>query len=539
MLAIFLAALLFGFAFNVSPGAVFSETLRRGLTGGFRPALLVQLGSLIGDAVWALLGLTGLALLLGYEQVRIPLTLACAAYLAWLGVQGLRDAWSPPLAAEDAGEQGRNAFGAGAAISLSNPKNVVYWGALGSALMHFGRNAKESMKQFVIPHSMIFEQLGIVCTTPVDGHNIHELKEMLSTCLAADGPVLMHVVTKKGAGYGPAMAEPTRFHGTGPYDIATGKAIKKPAKAPSYTSVFGEALLNEARADERIVAITAAMESGTGLTDFEKEFPNRFIDVGICEENAAGMAAGLAIGGRKPVFAVYSTFLQRAIDQLIVNNALMNLDVVFAIDRAGLVGADGPTHHGMFDLVYTRMVPNMRVLAPSNEAELVNSLHTALVLGGPFAVRYPRGEACGVPVPDKPETYEPGVSRLVKDGSDIAILAFGNMVSPALEAACALEGEGLSVRVVDMRWVKPLDTEAIRRAAETRLVVTVEDGVVEGGVGEEVLAELARQDAKAPVLTLGIPDRYIMQGAPDFLMHELGLDAEGIAAAIEEKLEAL
>mgnify|MGYP004459948639 CR=1 FL=1 len=268
-------------------------------------------------------------------------------------------------------------------------------GALGSALMHFGRNAKESMKQFVIPHSMIFEQLGIVCTTPVDGHNIHELKGMLSTCLAADGPVLMHVVTKKGAGYGPAMAEPTRFHGTGPYDIATGKAIKKPAKAPSYTSVFGEALLNEARADDRIVAITAAMESGTGLTAFEKEFPDRFIDVGICEENAAGMAAGLAIGGRKPVFAVYSTFLQRAIDQLIVNNALMNLDVVFAIDRAGLVGADGPTHHGMFDLVYTRMVPNMRVLAPSNEAELVNSLHTALALGGPFAVRYPRGEACG------------------------------------------------------------------------------------------------------------------------------------------------
>ena len=412
-------------------------------------------------------------------------------------------------------------------------------GALGSALMHFGRNAKESMKQFVIPHSMIFEQLGIVCTTPVDGHNIHELKEMLSTCLASDGPVLMHVVTKKGAGYGPAMAEPTRFHGTGPYDIATGKAIKKPAKAPSYTSVFGKALLDEARADERIVAITAAMESGTGLTDFEKGFPDRFIDVGICEENAAGMAAGLAIGGSKPVFAVYSTFLQRAIDQLIVNNALMNLDVVFAIDRAGLVGADGPTHHGMFDLVYTRMVPNMRVLAPSNEAELVNSLHTALALGGPFAVRYPRGEACGVPVPDEPQTYEPGVSRLVREGSDVAILAFGNMVAPASEAAAALEDAGLSVRVVDMRWVKPLDVEAIRKAAETRLVVTVEDGVVAGGVGEEVLAELARQNEKVPVLTLGIPDRYIMQGAPDFLMHELGLDAEGIAAAVEEKLEAL
>ena len=409
-------------------------------------------------------------------------------------------------------------------------------GAIGTALMHFGRNAKESMKQFVLPRTMIFEQLGIVCTTPVDGHNIHELKETLSTCLATNGPVLMHVVTKKGAGYGPAMADPTRFHGTGPFDIATGKAVKAPAKAPSYTSVFGASLVREARRDERIVAITAAMETGTGLVDFAKEFPNRFIDVGICEENAAGMAAGLAIGGKKPVFAVYSTFLQRAIDQLITNNALMNLDVVFAIDRAGLVGADGPTHHGMFDLVYTRMVPNMRVIAPSDEAELSSALHTALALGGPFAVRYPRGAAMGVPVPDEPETFEPGVSRTVREGSDVAILAFGNMVAPSLAAAEALAVKGISVRVVDMRWVKPLDVDAIRDAAKTRLVVTVEDGVVRGGVGEEVLAELARQDAKASALTLGIPDKYIMQGTPDFLMEELGLDAQGIAKSIEEKL---
>lgn len=409
-------------------------------------------------------------------------------------------------------------------------------GAIGTALMHFGRNAKESMKQFVLPRTMIFEQLGIVCTTPVDGHNIHELKETLSTCLAANGPVLMHVVTKKGAGYGPAMADPTRFHGTGSFDIATGKAVKSPAKAPSYTSVFGASLVREARRDDRIVAITAAMETGTGLVDFAKEFPDRFIDVGICEENAAGMAAGLAIGGKKPVFAVYSTFLQRAIDQLITNNALMNLDVVFAIDRAGLVGADGPTHHGMFDLVYTRMVPNMRVIAPSDEAELSSALHTALALGGPFAVRYPRGAAMGVPVPDEPETFDPGVSRTVREGDDVAVLAFGNMVAPSLAAAEALAAKSVSVRVVDMRWVKPLDKDAIRDAAKTRLVVTVEDGVVEGGVGEEAIAELARQGANVPALTLGIPDRYIMQGAPDFLMHELGLDAEGIAAAIEGKL---
>ena len=409
-------------------------------------------------------------------------------------------------------------------------------GAIGTALMHFGRNAKESMKQFVLPRTMIFEQLGIVCTTPVDGHNIRELKETLSTCLATNGPVLMHVVTKKGAGYGPAMEDPTRFHGTGPFDIATGKAVKSPAKAPSYTSVFGKSLVREARRDERIVAITAAMETGTGLVDFAREFPDRFIDVGICEENAAGMAAGLAIGGKKPVFAVYSTFLQRAIDQLITNNALMNLDVVFAIDRAGLVGADGPTHHGMFDLVYTRMVPNMRVIAPSDEAELSSALHTALALGGPFAVRYPRGAATGVPVPDEPETFEPGVSRIVREGADVAVLAFGNMVAPAVAAAEALAAKGISVRVVDMRWVKPLDVNAIREAAKTRLVVTVEDGVVRGGVGEEVLAELARQDAKASALTLGIPDKYIMQGAPDFLMEELGLDAAGIAKSIEEKL---
>ena len=409
-------------------------------------------------------------------------------------------------------------------------------GAIGTALMHFGRNAKESMKQFVLPRTMIFEQLGIVCTTPVDGHNIRELKETLSTCLAANGPVLMHVVTKKGAGYGPAMADPTRFHGTGPFDIATGKAVKAPAKAPSYTSVFGKALVREARRDDRVVAITAAMETGTGLVDFAQEFPDRFIDVGICEENAAGMAAGLAIGGKKPVFAVYSTFLQRAIDQLITNNALMNLDVVFAIDRAGLVGADGPTHHGMFDLVYTRMVPNMRVLAPSDEAELSSALHTALALGGPFAVRYPRGAAMGVPVPDEPETFEPGASRTVREGSDVAVLAFGNMVAPSVVAAEALAAKGVSVRVVDMRWVKPLDVDAIRAAAKTRLAVTVEDGVVQGGVGEEVVAELARLGARVPALTLGIPDKYIMQGAPDFLMEELGLDAKGIVAAIEEKL---
>ena len=281
------------------------------------------------------------------------------------------------------------------------------------------------------------------------------------------------------------------------------------------------------------------MPTGCSMNIMMEEIPERTFDVGIAEGHAVTFSGGMAKEGLIPFCNIYSAFAQRSYDNVIHDVAILRLPVVLCLDRAGLVGEDGPTHHGVFDLAYMRMVPNMRVLAPSNEAELVNSLHTALVLGGPFAVRYPRGEACGVPVPDKPETYEPGVSRLVREGSDVAILAFGNMVEPANEAAAALEEAGLSVRVVDMRWVKPLDTKAIRRAAETRLVVTVEDGVVEGGVGEEALAELARQDAKVPVLTLGIPDRYIMQGAPDFLMHELGLDAEGIAAAIEEKLEAL
>ena len=276
-------------------------------------------------------------------------------------------------------------------------------GPLGVAMAQFGKNVKESMKQFVIPHSMIFEQLGIVCTAPIDGHDIHELRETLSLVLSMDAPVLMHVVTKKGAGYEFARRDPERFHGVGPYDITTGRAVSSGPKRQSYTDVFGVSLLREARGDEDVVAITAAMEGGTGLKPFAQEFPDRFIDVGIAEEQALGMASGLAAGGKKPVVAIYSTFLQRAVDQMITNIALPNFDVVFAIDRAGVVGEDGPTHHGMFDIAYTRMIPHMRVLAPSDEAELVHALHTALVLGGPFSVRYPRGAGEGLRSPRSPK----------------------------------------------------------------------------------------------------------------------------------------
>ena len=305
----------------------------------------------------------------------------------------------------------------------------------------------------------------------------------------------------------------------------------------SCTEVFGKALVGEARADERIVAITAAMKGGTGLSTFAREFPKRFIDAGIAEEHAVGMASGLAVGGKKPVCAISSTFRQRAIDQMIIDCSLPNLDVVFAIDRAGIVGEDGPTHHGMFDLVYTRMVPNMRVLAPSDEAELVSALHTALALGGPVALRYPRGTALGVPIPDEPETFEPGRAVLRREGDDVAILAFGSMVKRALDAAEELAQAGIQARVVDMRWVKPLDADAIRAAAATGHVVTVEDGVIEGGAGEGVLEELSREGLTPKTLVLGIDDQYVHQGKPDLLMRDLGLDAEGIAASVRALMD--
>ena len=405
-------------------------------------------------------------------------------------------------------------------------------GVAGRALAAFGKNVKESMKQFVIPQSMIFEHLGIVCTAPIDGHNIHELRETLALVLAMDAPVLMHVVTKKGAGYEPALRDPERFHGVGPFDIRTGVSTAAPSSAPSYTSVFGAALVREAQADENVVAITAAMEGGTGLKPFAAAFPDRFIDVGIAEEQAVGMASGLAAGGKKPVVAIYSTFLQRAIDQMIIDVALPNHNVVFAIDRAGVVGNDGPTHHGVFDLAYTRMVPNMRVLAPSNEAELACALHTALALGGPFAVRYPRGAGEGVPVPEEPAVLEEGRARLVREGSDVALLAFGRMVSSASAAADLLAEQGVSARVFDMRWVKPLDAQAIADAAQIGLVVTVEDGVIAGGAGAGVLEELARQGLCPRTLVLGIDDECVMQGKTELLMRDLGLDAAGIAQRV-------
>ena len=412
-------------------------------------------------------------------------------------------------------------------------------GNAGRALVQFGRSMKDSMKQFFLASSMIYEQLGIQCTTPIDGHNIGLLREILQTALSANGPVIVHVVTKKGEGYAPALNNPVAFHGVGAFDPATGKALKKPSTAPSYTSVFGNALMAEARKDKRIVAITAAMKTGTGLTGFAEEFPKRFIDTGITEGHAVGLASGLAFGGLKPVVAIYSTFLQRGIDQAIIDVALSDLDVVFAIDRAGLVGEDGPTHHGVFDLAYMRMIPNMRVLAPSNEAELVNALHTALELGGPFAIRYPRGAAVGVPLPEEPCVLESGRAHTLREGSDVALLAFGRMVGHALKAAELLEEAGVSARVVDMRWVKPLDVDAVVAAASTKLVVTLEEGVIMGGAGSAVMEVMADKALTTPVLQLGIPDEFVTQGTANELFRSLNLHPEGIVQSVSKRLGQL
>lgn len=408
-------------------------------------------------------------------------------------------------------------------------------GLPGKAMVKLGKSAKQSFKQFVMPGSMLFEQLGIVCTPPIDGHDITALKGHLKAAFEMNAPVILHVVTKKGAGYIPAEQNPSAFHGVGSYDLDTGVIHKKSA-VTTYTKAFSHALMQEAKHDSDICAITAAMIDGTGLQAFAESFPDRCFDVGIAEEHAVGMASGLAIGGKKPIVAVYSTFFQRAIDQLIINVGLPRLNVVFAVDRAGLVGDDGPTHHGIFDMVYTRMVPHVRVLAPSNEVELTHALHTALELDGPVVLRYPRGEAEGLLLPKEPQLLEEGKSRLVREGSDVALLAFGRMAKYARQAADFLEQEGISARVVDMRWVKPLDKEAIKSAALTKLVVTIEDGVISGGVGEAVLEVLSDEQLHIPVLNLGIPDCFVDQGNVDLLFKDLGLDPQGIASSVLDEL---
>lgn len=403
--------------------------------------------------------------------------------------------------------------------------------AAGKMMLRLGRNAKDSLKQFVLPESTLFEKLGIICTPPVNGHDIALLQRMIRSALDADAPVLIHAVTKKGAGYEPAEQKPSTFHGVGPYSIETGEVLPKSDVTPTFTQAFTKALTYEMHQDNRVVAVTAAMIDGTGLRPLVQECPDRVFDVGIAEGHAMGMASGLALGGLKPVVCLYSTFFQRAIDQTIIDVSLAQADVVIAIDRAGLVGDDGPTHHGMFDMALLRMIPGMRIIAPADERELAAALHTALMLPGPVALRYPRGAASGIAQLSEPELLEEGKARLIKEGSDSYILSFGRMLKTALEAAEQLGSQGVSCGVIDMRWVKPLDLDMIAKAAKTKFIITLEDGVITGGAGQGVEAALQKIDQGADVVTLGLPDAFVEQGNVKLLFADLGLDAQGVCKA--------
>ena len=403
-------------------------------------------------------------------------------------------------------------------------------GTLGRLLMRGGNAAKESFKQFVLPGATFLEGFGVTYIGPVDGHDIQTLEEILRDAKALEGPVVIHAVTMKGKGYGPAEKNPALFHGVGPFDIASGTPKPKSNANPTWTQVFSDELIKLAKEDPSIVAITAAMASGTGLSAFAKAYPERFFDVGIAEEHAVGMASSLALAGKKPVVAIYSTFMQRAIDQAIVNVGLQKAHVVFCLDRAGLVGDDGPTHHGVFDLVYLRMIPNMRILAPSNDEELRMALRCAMALEGPVAIRYPRGSA---PVASGAcEPWQEGHAVKVRDGADGALLALGRMVDIAREVAEAAARQGVELSVWDMRWAKPIDADALRDAAHTGHIFTLEDGVITGGFGSGVLELLSDMGESCPVRRFGIPDTFVTQGPVDKLFEVLGLDAESISAEV-------
>ncbi|QWV92273.1 1-deoxy-D-xylulose-5-phosphate synthase [Geomonas oryzisoli] len=404
----------------------------------------------------------------------------------------------------------------------------------GRSVLKIAKRAEESLKTLFTP-GMLFEAFGFEYIGPIDGHDIPKLLETLENVKRFDDAVLIHVLTRKGKGYPPAEANPSLFHGVGPFDIKTGKVHKGKGGAASYTGVFGQTIKRLAQEDDRVVAITAAMPDGTGLTPFAKEFPERFFDVGIAEQHAVTFAAGLAAEGFKPVVALYSSFLQRGFDQLCHDVCLQDLPVVFAIDRAGVVGSDGPTHHGVFDLSYLRAVPGLTIMAPKDENELQHMLVTALSLDGPAALRYPRGNGLGVPMDQILTPLAVGKGERLRDGKDGAILAVGTMVESARQAAAALAEEGIEVAVMNARFVKPLDTELILELARTGLLITVEDNVVQGGFGTAILELLEEHDMTGVrVIRLGYPDSFVEQGEQADLKAAYGLDAAGIARSVRE-----
>jgi 1-deoxy-D-xylulose-5-phosphate synthase len=394
---------------------------------------------------------------------------------------------------------------------------------------------KERLKNFLIPE-FIFEELGIQYVGIVDGHDIQAVERDLKLAMAAEGPILIHVLTSKGKGYPPAERDPDLFHGIGPFDPDTGKSLE--AKGPpSFTATFGRVLCDMARSEPRLIAITAAMKLGTGLDDFARLYPRRFFDVGIAEQHAVTLAAGMALGGYRPVVSIYSTFLQRGIDQMIQEVCLPGLPVIFTLDRAGLVGEDGPTHHGAFDLTYLRMMPGMTVMAPRDQEELRDMLWAALKVEGPVAIRYPRGTGSSLQVSTEPRDILPGKAETLREGGEACLIAVGRMVDIALEAAAMLAREGLEVGVVNARFVKPMDEEEISSLA-TRygLLLTMEESALSGGFGEAVAALVERADTSCRVITLGLPDHFVGYGRVSELLCIEGMDAVSVAGMVERAL---
>ena len=409
----------------------------------------------------------------------------------------------------------------------------------GENIINIVRRVKGSVKYLLVPGS-VFEHLGFKYYGPVDGHDLEHLVEVLEVAKATPGPVIIHVITKKGKGYEPAEKSPNKFHGTGPFDIATGKKITKPGAPVTYTEVFGKTLVDIAKDDKNIVAITAAMPDGTGLNYFADAYPDRFFDVGIAEQHAVTAAAGMAAAGLHPVVAVYSTFMQRAFDSVLHDICMQTLPVVLGLDRAGLVGDDGYTHHGVFDYSYLRLMPQMTIMAPKDENELRHMLATAVNFNGPIALRYPRGSGLGVEITEALHTLPIGKAEEIKTGSDVCLWAVGSMVDEAVKAAEALEEQGISAGVVNMRFVKPLDTELlVKTALQCKNIVTLEEGTVEGGAGSAVLEELNDNGlvGKVKVLNLGIPDKYIPHGDKKLLLRDIGLDHDSIVERIAEFLK--
>jgi 1-deoxy-D-xylulose-5-phosphate synthase len=392
---------------------------------------------------------------------------------------------------------------------------------------------KDLIKYLMVP-GIWFEELGFTYIGPVNGHDLDELLPVLKNARRMKGPIFIHVITEKGRGYEPARQDPGTFHGVGPFDISTGKTFKKAIK--TYTEIFGEYMVERARTDSKLVTITAAMANGTGLSEFACCYPERFFDTGICEQHAVTLAAGMAKAGLRPVVAIYSTFLQRAYDQIIHDVALQRLPVIFAIDRAGLVGEDGPTHHGVFDLAYLRSIPELTLMAPSNENELLDMLHTAFTINGPVAIRYPRGAGEGVEISRTRQLLPVGEAHLMKKGQDLAIMAIGRGVSIACQVARLLEQKGISTLLVDARFVKPLDISMITDiGAKYQRLVTIEDNCIKGGFGSAVLEALAETKQQLDVLRIGIPDEFIEHGKVELLFNYLDMDEVSIVESIINK----